>query len=97
MLIAQLKAHLLSGATVELLPVRHETDVKREVTELLENWASSGFLIREKFIYPWHRVQTIEVNVESLSNEQAAQRLLDLHGTDRARLHEEFWKGTRPV
>jgi hypothetical protein len=40
-------------------------------------------------------VQTIEVSVESLSNEQAAQRLLDLHGADRARLHEDFWQGAR--
>ena len=97
MLIAHLKAHLLSGETVDLLPVRHETDVKKELTSLLEGWASSGFLIWEKFVYPWHQVQTIEVKVESLSNEQAAQRMLDLHGADRARLHEEFWKGSRQI
>jgi hypothetical protein len=97
MLIAHLKAHLLSGETVDLLPVRHETDVKKELTSLLEGWASSGFLIWEKFVYPWHQVQTIEVKVESLSNEQAAQRMLDLHGADRARLHEEFWKGSRQM
>jgi hypothetical protein len=42
-------------------------------------------------------VQTIEVKVESLSNEQAAQRMVDLHGADRARLHEEFWKGSRQI
>ena len=97
MLIAHLKAHLASGETVELLPVRHETDVKKELTALLEGWASSGFLIWEKFAYPWHQVQTIEVKVENLSNEQAAQRMLDLHGADRARLHEEFWKGSRQI
>jgi hypothetical protein len=95
MLIAHLKAHLATGETVGLLPVRHETDVKKEVTELLEGWAKSGFLIWEKFVYPWHQVQTIEVAVESLSSREAAQRLLDLHGADRARLHEEFWQGTR--
>jgi hypothetical protein len=97
MLIAHLKAHLLSGETVELLPVRHETDVKKELATLLEGWASSGFLIWEKFVYPWHQVQTIEVNVESLSNEQAAQKMLNLHGADRARLHDEFWKGSRQI
>ena len=32
MLIARVKAHLVTGETVELLPVRHETDVKKEVT-----------------------------------------------------------------
>lgn len=97
MLIAHLKAHLASGETVELLPVRHETDVKKELRALLEGWASSGFLIWEKFAYPWHQVQTIEVKVENLSNEQAAQRMLDLHGADRARLHEEFWRGSRQI
>ena len=61
MLIAHLKAHLVTGVTVELLPVRHETDVKKEVTGLLENWAVVRVLIWEKFIYPWHQVQTVEV------------------------------------
>ena len=93
--IAYVKAHLVSGETVELLPVRHETDVKKELTGLLEGWAKSGFLIWEKFVYPWHQVQTIEVSVESLSSEQAAQRLLDLHGADRARRREDFWQGAR--
>src|SRR6202451_4527054 len=95
MLIAHVKAHLVSGETVELLPVRHETDVKKELTGLLEGWASSGFLIWEKFVYPWHQVQTIEVSVESLSSREAAQRLLDLHCADRARLQHEFSQGTR--
>jgi len=45
MLIARLKARLVTGETVELLPVRHETDVKKEVTALLEGWASSRFLV----------------------------------------------------
>jgi len=97
MIVAQLKAHLVTGETVDLLPVRHETDVKKEVNSLLEGWASSGFLIREKFIYPWHQVQTVEVAVESLSSEQSAQRMADLQGADRARLHDEFWKGTRQL
>jgi hypothetical protein len=97
MLIAHLKAHLVTGETVELLPVRHETDVKRELSGLLEGWASSGFLIWEKFVYPWHQVQRIEVTVESLSSDQAAQRMLALRGADRARLHEEFWQGKRQI
>ena len=97
MLIAHVKAHLVTGEIVDLLPVRHETDVKKEVTELLEGWASSGFLIWEKCVYPWHQVRTIEVAVESLSSSDAAQRLLDLHGADRARLHEEFWNGTLKI
>ena len=95
MLIAHIKAHLVTGETVELLPVRHETDVKKELAGLLEGWASSGFLIWEKFVYPWHQVQTIEVTVENLSSGEAARRMVNLHGADRARLHEEFWQGTR--
>lgn len=97
MLIAHVKAHLVNGETIDLLPVRHETDVKKEVTALMEGWASSGFLIWEKFVYPWQQVQKVEVAVESLSNAEAAQRLLDLRGADRARLHEEFWKGGRQI
>ncbi len=97
MLIAGLKAHLVTGETVELLPVRHESDVKKEVTELLNGWASSGFLIWEKFVYPWHQVQTVEVSVENLSSGEVAERMLDLHGSDRARLHDDFWQGKRQL
>jgi hypothetical protein len=97
MLIAQLKAHLVSGETVELLPVRHETDVKQELGSLLKEWASSGFLMREKFVYPWHQVRTIEVTVEQLSAAESAQKMLDLRGADRARLSEEFWQGNRQI
>ncbi len=97
MLVAHLKAHLVSGETIELLPVRHETDVKKELTSLLEGWASSGFLIWEKFVYPWHQVQTVEVRVESLSAAESAQRMQALVGADRARLHEEFWQGSRQL
>jgi hypothetical protein len=97
MLIAHLKARLVNGETMDLLPVRHETDVKKEVSGLLEGWAKSGFLIREKFVYPWHQVQTIEVMVESISNAESAQKMTDLHGADRARLQEEFWRGGRQI
>src|SRR6202789_4663651 len=95
MLIAHVKAHLVTGETVDLLPVRHQTDVKKEVTGLLEGWASSGFLIWEKFVYPWHQVQAIEVAVERLSNAEAGQRILGLHRADGPRLPEDFWRGAR--
>jgi hypothetical protein len=77
--------------------VRHETDVKQELNSLLEKWASSGFLIWEKFVYPWHQVKTIEVTVEQISAAESAQRMLDLRGADRARRHEEFWQGSRQM
>jgi hypothetical protein len=97
MLIAHLKARLVSGETIELLPVKHETDVKKELTSLLEGWASSGFLIWEKFVYPWHQVKNIEVTIERLSASEAAQSMTNLKGADRARLHEEFWQGNRQL
>ena len=97
MLIAQLKARLVTGETVELLPLRHESDVKKEVNALLEGWASSGFLIWEKFVYPWHQVRTIEVAVENADSGEMAQKMTDLRGSDRARLHEEFWQGRRQL
>jgi len=95
--IAHVKAHLVSGETVDLLPVRHETDVKKEVNELLEGWAKSGFLIWEKLFTRGNQCKRSKSPSESLSNAEAAQRLLDLHGADRARLHEEFWKGSRQI
>jgi hypothetical protein len=97
MLVAHLKARLVSGETIELLPVKQETDVKKELTSLLEGWASSGFLIWEKFVYPWHQVQSIEVTIQSLSAAEAAQSMMSLQGADRARLHEEFWQGNRQL
>jgi hypothetical protein len=97
MLIARLKAHLVNGDAVELLPVRHETDVKKEVTDLLNKWASSGFLMREKFIYPWHQVKTIEVVVEKASQGQELQNMANLRASDRAKLNDEFWKGNRQM
>ena len=77
--------------------MKHETDVKKELTALLEGWASSGFLIWEKFVYPWHQVKTIEVTIERLSASEAAQSMTNLKGADRARLHEEFWQGNRQL
>jgi hypothetical protein len=97
MLIARLKAHLISGSVVDLLPVRHETDVKKEVTDLLDKWASSGFLMREKYVYPWHQVKTVEVSVENVSQGQEAQSMVNLHASDRAKLNDEFWQGKRQI
>lgn len=97
MLIAHLKAHLVSGDVVDLLPVRHETDVKKEVTDLLDKWASSGYLMREKYIYPWHQVKRVEVAVENASQGQEAQNMVNLQGSDRAKLNDEFWQGNRQI
>jgi hypothetical protein len=97
MLIAHLKAHLVNGDVVDLLPVRHETDVKKEVTILLDKWSSSGFMMREKYIYPWHQVRKLEVSVENASPRQEAQKMVNLHASDRAKLNDEFWQGNRQL
>ncbi len=93
LLIAHVKAHLVSGEVFDLLPIKHEEDVKGEVNALIESWAKSGFLLRGRFLYPWHQVKAIEVlNVEELPRREAQLRLDDLYAADRATLQESFWK-----
>lgn len=92
-LIAHLHALLVSGETVPLLPIRHENDVKADVTKLLEDWAESGFLLRGNIAYPWHQVRRVEVTrVEELAPHEVHQRLLLLEGEDRAQIQQGFWK-----
>jgi hypothetical protein len=96
LLIAHARAHLVSGEAFDLLPIKHEHDVKSEVNALVESWAQSGFLLRGRFIYPWHQVKQIEVtSVEELPLRLARQRLDDLYAADRARLQENFWRTRR--
>ena len=92
-LIAHLHAVLVSGETLELLPIRHENDVKSDVTKLLEDWAKSGFLLRGSIAYPWHQVRLVEVTqVEELAPHVVHQRMLELEGASRAQMQQGFWK-----
>ena len=92
-LIAYLQAHLVSGAAIDLLPIRHENDVKSDVTKLLEDWATSGFLLRGNIAYPWHQVKHVEVTrVEELPPHVVHQRMLELEGASRAQMQNGFWK-----
>lgn len=92
-LIAHLQAVLVSGETLELLPIRHENDVKSDVIKLLEDWAKSGFLLRGNVAYPWHEVRHVEVTaVEELAPHQVHQRMLELEGASRAQMQHGFWK-----
>ncbi len=92
-LIAYLKAHLVSGEVLELLPIRHENDVKSDVIKLLEDWTKTGFLLRGNIAYPWHQVKQIEVTrVEELAPHEVHQRMLELEGAGRAQLQNGFWK-----
>ena len=97
-LIAHLHALLVSGEKLELLPIRHENDVKSDVTKLLEDWASSGFLLRGNVAYPWHQVRHIEVTqVEELAPHVVHQRMLELEGASRAQMQQGFWKTREPA
>jgi hypothetical protein len=93
LLIAQMRAHLVSGETFELLPIKHENDVKSEVESLTQSWADSGFLVHGRFIYPWHQVKWIEVTqVEEMPLDLAHRRYDELYAAERARIQENFWR-----
>ncbi len=93
LLIAQLRAHLVSGESFDLLPIKHEQDVKTEVESLIESWAESGFLVHGRFIYPWQQVKHVEVTqVEEMPIRLAHQRLDELYAAERARTQENFWR-----
>ena len=92
-LIAHLQAQLVSGETLKLLPIRHENDVKGDVTKLLEDWAKFGFLLRGNVAYPWHQVRSVEVTeIEELAPHEVHQRMLLLEGAERAQMQQGFWK-----
>jgi hypothetical protein len=93
LLIAQLRAFLVSGESFALLPIKHEQDVKTEVESLVESWAESGFLLHGRFIYPWHQIKHVEVTeVEEMPLQLAQQRFDDLYAAQRARMQEDFWR-----
>jgi hypothetical protein len=93
LLIAQLRAFLASGESFDLLPIKHELDVKTEVESLVESWAESGFLVHGRFIYPWHQVKHVEVTqVEEMPLQLAHQRFEELYAAQRARMQEDFWR-----
>ncbi len=92
LLIAQMRAHLVSGETFDLLPIKHENDVKSEVESLIQSWAESGFLVHGRFIYPWHQVKRIEVTqVEEMPLQLAHRRYDELYAAERAHMQEDFW------
>lgn len=92
-LIAHATVHLVNGQTFDLLPFKSTEDVKSEVADLIENWSTSGFLLRGRYIYPWHQVAHIEViSVEETSRCESEQRLIDWEIHDQYRLQQGFWK-----
>jgi hypothetical protein len=96
LLIAQLRAFLINGDSFDLLPIKHEQDVKSEVESLVQSWAESGFLVHGRFIYPWHQVKHVEVTqVEEMPLRLAHQRFEELYAAERARMQEDFWRTRR--
>lgn len=96
-LVAHVTVHLQSGESFDLLPFRDDNDVKSRVTELIEDWCRSGYLIRGARIYPWHEVKLIEsAPVEELTKSEAEQRLIEFQTLDLAHMQQSFWKTKRP-
>lgn len=92
-LIAHVTAHLVDGTGFELYPFVDEHDVKAKVSELVEGWASSGFLLRGSHVVPWHQVKQLEAtSVEEITRQEAQQRLLAWQAEDQRRAVLNLWK-----
>jgi hypothetical protein len=93
MLVAWVTVHLAEGESFEMLPFEDENDVKAKVSDLLADWAKSGFLIRGSDIIPWNRVRRIEATkVEELSRDESALRRKEWESRETARLQQSFWR-----
>jgi hypothetical protein len=92
-LVAHVTVHLENGQAFELLPFVDEKDVKSKVTDLLEDWSRSGFLVRGSQIVPWHRVERLEATrVEEIARAEAERRLSAWNAQDPAQYQQAFWK-----
>jgi len=92
-LVAYVTVHLAEGEPFELIPFEDASDVKAKVSDLLADWAKSGFLIRGSEIIPWNQVRHIEAaNVEELSPDESVLRRKQWESRETARLQQSFWK-----
>ena len=92
-LIAHVTAQMTDGSNFELYPFLDPKDVKAKVTELVEGWASSGFLLRGSHLIPWTQVKLLEAtSVEEITRQEAQQRLLTWQAEDQRRAVQNFWK-----
>ena len=93
LLIAHVTAQLLDGTSFELYPFVDAEDVKSKVTELVEGWAKSGFLLRGAHMVPWGQVKLLEAtSVEEITRQEAQQRLMSWQAEDQRRAVLNFWK-----
>jgi len=94
-LIAEVRAHLHDGETIDLLPFKHEEDVRSEVNKFIEDWSKTGFLLKQNFMYPWTRVKVVEVvSVQAMTHAQAAPYVDQWNQDTEAQ--KAFWKTRKP-
>jgi hypothetical protein len=92
-LVAHVTVDLENGQAFELLPFIDEKDVKRQVTDLLEDWSRSRFLVRGSQIVPWHRVDRLEATrVEEIARAEAERRVAAWNAQDPAQYQQAVWK-----
>lgn len=96
-LVAEVRVHLHDGEPFELLPFVDAQDVKSKVSDLLEDWSKSGFLVRGSQIIPWHCVRRVEaLRVEELTRAEAERRLDEWTTRDQQQYQQSFWKTKEP-
>jgi hypothetical protein len=94
-LVAEVRAHLLDSGTVDLLPFKHEEDVRAEINKFIEDWSKTGFLLKENLIYPWHQVKLVEVvSVQAMTHAQASPYFEQWRQDTEAQ--KVFWKTRKP-
>lgn len=95
LLVAEARANLLTGEVINLLPFRHEEDVRAEVNKFIEDWAKTGFLLKENFLYPWSQVKNVEVVWVKALTPAAARPYLQ-SWQDDTEAQKVFWKTRKP-
>jgi hypothetical protein len=96
-LVAYVTVHLTSGDSFQLLPFQDDADVKSRVTDLLDDWVKSGYLVRGGHIHPWHQVKLVEAtSVTELSRRDSEQDLTEWQISDLTHLQQAFWKTKHP-
>jgi hypothetical protein len=92
-LVAYVTVHLTSGDSFQLLPFQDPDDVKSRVTDLLDDWKKSGYLIRGGHIHPWHQIKLVEAtSVIELSRRESEQQFTEWQSADLTHLQQAFWK-----
>jgi hypothetical protein len=96
-LVAHVTGHRTAGNSFELLPFLDDAAVKSKVTDLLEDWAKPGYLVRGGHIYPWHQAKLVEAtSVTELARSESEAHLIEWQKLDLGNMQQTFWKTKRP-